>query len=743
MPRKKTDKLFFEAQVNKTGREWEVTIIGPKTPEHLLTVEGREYILSDNGRLYAVDAIEQSAGMWEGVKVYDDHQTEEEFQRRSGMRSPKNEWLGSLVSPRFVRDNGLPQLRAIFKVVEDGLAKKLKNAWDAGVLNTIGLSLNAFTEAGREVMSEGRAMQTVEGFSKILSVDLVGNPATAGGFVRLIAAEQEMKVMSDETNEDVPRMVDQDILSELVSKAVADAFAAKAEEAEDIEALADDEVIAAKAEKDTAVAEGKLQRMAAQAEKLQQEAAIARTSMRVDKLLAQAGLKKEFADVVEFNFEGKVATEEEIAKFIRMQKRAQAAYDPTGKVRTPGGSGVSVGMGQEDRFSAAIGHLLMGESVYRKLENNEDETVKERLLEDSGYQAWKNHGKEKTGYYRMSQLLYDYFDGNPLEGRVMEAASTATLTTAVKNTVNIMLANAYSQRELWWEPIVTTHEVDTIDDATLARVYGAATLSTVAEGGAYTELQLADEEETASFVKRGNYIGVTMELLMRDKISEVQRIPVKLANAWYNTQADLVSNVFTVNSAAGPALSDSGALFNATATTSGGGHKNLLTTALSHAAFAAARLEMRKQTDDTLGTGRKLAISPRYLLVPVDLEQTAWEIRNSELFPGADFDAAGGGAQTSNFLRNMFDIIVVPPWTDATNWALVGDPALYPAIHLIYPRGQRVPQIFSADNESTGAMFTNDELRFKVRLMTYRFSATYDCAPVSDFRPLHKSNVAG
>ena len=43
--------------------------------------------------------------------------------------------------------------------------------------------------------------------------------------------------------------------------------------------------------------------------------------------------------------------------------------------------------------------------------------------------------------------------------------------------------------------------------------------------------------------------------------------------------------------------------------------------------------------------------------------------------------------------------------------------------------------------ETSGAMFTNDELRFKARLMTYRFSSTYDCAPVSDFRPMHKSNV--
>jgi len=38
-------------------------------------------------------------------------------------------------------------------------------------------------------------------------------------------------------------------------------------------------------------------------------------------------------------------------------------------------------------------------------------------------------------------------------------------------------------------------------------------------------------------------------------------------------------------------------------------------------------------------------------------------------------------------------------------------------------------------------MFTNDELRFKVRQFGFRYSATYDCAPVADFRPLYKANV--
>jgi hypothetical protein len=216
-----------------------------------------------------------------------------------------------------------------------------------------------------------------------------------------------------------------------------------------------------------------------------------------------------------------------------------------------------------------------------------------------------------------------------------------------------------------------------------------------------------------------------------------------LADTWFNTQSDLVSAVFTTNSDTGPVLGTTGALFNATATTSAGGHANLLTTGLSHAQYSTVRTAMRKQTDQALGVGRKLLLTPRYLLVPVDLEVTALDIRNSELVRDADFDsgAAGSGAQTKNHFRDSFDVIVVPTWTDTNNWAVVADPNIAPAIWLIYPRGQRTPQIFSADGETGGAMFTNDELRFKVRLMTYRFSSTYDCAPVSDFRPLHKSNV--
>ena len=48
---------------------------------------GAKYIHSKNGRLYRLDALRESAPEWEGVKVYDNHLTDEEFNERAGMRS--------------------------------------------------------------------------------------------------------------------------------------------------------------------------------------------------------------------------------------------------------------------------------------------------------------------------------------------------------------------------------------------------------------------------------------------------------------------------------------------------------------------------------------------------------------------------------------------------------------------------------------------------------------------------------
>jgi hypothetical protein len=444
-----SEQIILEATIEKaaTGKEWEVTIIGAQGPGDLLTVDGKRYVRSDNGRLYDVDALRDSATMWEGVKVYDNHLTEEEFHRKQGMRSPATEWLGTIVKPRW--DEATSQLRGIFKVIETGLAAKLKAAHDQGILSTIGLSIDTFPIQGQDIYHEGQRLPVIGGFKMIRSVDLVAEPAAGGRFERLIAAKNIYKEndMSEETNEFA------DKISELENKvsALADALAAK--EADKLDKMTDQQVIDAKTDKDLAEGKLEIQRISDAVEKTQLEAAMARTELAIEHRLKAAKLPEKFEETVRSLFEGRVVETEEIDKVIANLKAAQASVDPSGKVRA-GGDAITVGIDSNDRMELEISRLLMGETDFRKLEHAEDETTRQRVHESQAYQSWLKAGKpDLPRYQRISSLIYDFHGGDPLIGnRAMEAATTATLTTAVKNTVNIMLANDYSQRELWFEP---------------------------------------------------------------------------------------------------------------------------------------------------------------------------------------------------------------------------------------------------------------------------------------------------
>lgn len=168
-----------------TGAAWEVTLIGATSPNAVVRRDGQEYIRSRNGRLYSCRALAESASNWNGVRVFDNHLTDAEFQERQGMRSVAKEWVGTIIKPRW--DETTRQLRGVFKVVDTTLREKLLEAHKHGVLSTVGLSIDTLPVMGRAVV-EGRAVDIITGFQKIFSVDLVAEPAAGGGFNRLIAS---------------------------------------------------------------------------------------------------------------------------------------------------------------------------------------------------------------------------------------------------------------------------------------------------------------------------------------------------------------------------------------------------------------------------------------------------------------------------------------------------------------------------------------------------------------------------
>ncbi len=332
-----------------------------------------------------------------------------------------------------------------------------------------------------------------------------------------------------------------------------------------------------------------------------------------------------------------------------------------------------------------------------------------------------------SGDYEMSGLFQPE--------RVMFAnANSSTMAALVANALNKRLASEFQAYPQWWLPLVTVEDFNSLQEVRWVTLGGVGELPTVAEGAAYTELTWDDKTETASFVKKGGYLGISLEAIDKDDVGRLRAAPRALAQAAWLTLSKAIAGIFTSNSGAGPAMSDGLALFHNT-------HANLGSTALSLAAFKDARLAMRKQTE--LNSSERLGAltAPKYLLVPPDLEITALQVLASEWdytyalsnAPAAPVNPLAEGDSLSarmNAARGR--VIVVDLWTDTNDWAAAADPRLYPSIGLGFRYG-RAPEIFSVASPTAGLMFSNDTMPIKARFF-------FAVGP-TDWKGLYKANV--
>ena len=312
-------------------------------------------------------------------------------------------------------------------------------------------------------------------------------------------------------------------------------------------------------------------------------------------------------------------------------------------------------------------------------------------------------------YVTGDEEMRGFFDG---ERAQFANATSTTLNSLVKNALNKYVQQYFADAYLWWENIAHIVEFGNLQDPTWITLGGFGDLPTVAEGGVYTELSIGDSEETSAWLKKGGFIGITLEAIDKDDTGRIAQIPRNLAISAYRTLSAAVANIFTQASGAGPTLSDGLALFHAT-------HANLATTALSASAWEAAIQAMYKQAE--LTSGRRLGARPERLIVPVELEATASQV-------------VGSDVMDSNLQRNIrkgsAQVVTCPEFTDANDWAAVADPMKNPAIGIGFRFG-RTPEVFS--DPGGQRMFTNDQLDLKARF--------FFTVGVIDYRAVLKRNV--
>jgi hypothetical protein len=343
-----------------------------------------------------------------------------------------------------------------------------------------------------------------------------------------------------------------------------------------------------------------------------------------------------------------------------------------------------------------------------------------------------------TGIRELYHMLSgDYEMSGMYQGERVQLANvnSSTMANMVANVLNKRVAQEFQNYPLWWTPIVNEEDFQSLQNIQWTLLGGVGELPTVAEGATYTELTWDDSKETGTFVKKGGYLGLTLEAIDKDETGRLRGAPRALAQAAWLTLSKSISSVFTQASGAGPNLADGTALFAA-------GRGNLGTTALSMTTWNTARLAMRKFAE--LNSGERLGglVVPKYLLVPPDLEATAIQVIATEfdytyalsngVAAPVNINAEGEGF-SARLAAARSRVIVVDLWTDTNDWAAVCDPRLYPTIGVGYRYG-RQPEVFSLASPTAGLMFTNDTLPVKVRFF-------YAVAPI-DWRGMYKANVA-
>ena len=276
--------------------------------------------------------------------------------------------------------------------------------------------------------------------------------------------------------------------------------------------------------------------------------------------------------------------------------------------------------------------------------------------------------------------------------------TTGVLNHALLNSMTKRLVQDYRGQEQRWRAFCSVTPLANFKSQDRVRLHDFSSLSTVAEGAAYTNLAWDDSREAYAPAKRGNLVVITREAILNDDLRAIRRIPQKLSRAAAITINEFVYGLFTGN----PTMADGTKVFDDGVQTS---HANRGTAVLSSTALQAAITSMMKQTDTA---GKRLNLKPRYLLVPADLLFTALTIVNSTLTPGtANNDA--------NVLKGAVEPIPVAQFTDATDWYLVCDPQDIESIEIGFVGGKEEPELLYQDAPLLGQVFTNDQIAYKVR----------------------------
>lgn len=636
---------------------------------------------SGNGNYYPDAVLRDAVRLIEGARCFEKSDAEHSAAGKGGVvpgKSVRN-LIGALRNVRFIEgatpDSG--EIHADLHLIQpDGdMAVRVREAHARGLSGLFGFSIDADAKA-KVVTRGGRKVRQATQFTKVHSVDLIVEPGAGGALLRITEAQ--------ESQEDADMSLRQRMIEAIAAHNPAfDGAAATDEQIE----TAYQAAITANAR----VTEAQGASAAALAEvRLVECRIVARDIIGAAKLPAPA-------------------KEKLVARFIEAKSPFSAAD-------------VTKAIDDERAYLARFTESGKPVIHFDEVVQVEDRSVKIDAMLDNffagqeGVHSFKECYIEITGDRRVTGDLRDCDVSRMRESlgaRFLESLTSASWANTLGDSMTRRMLAEYAQlTDLQaWRRIATAVPVNDFRTQERTRIGGYGNLPGVNQGAAYGALSSpTDEKASYAVTKRGGTEDVTLEMVRNDDVGAIRRIPGELSLAAANTLYEFVFDFIRTN----PTIYDTVALFHAT-------HNNLGTAALDATSFAAARLAMISQT--RAGSGKKLASGPATVLVPFELQEAAFNlfVRNQNL--------------DKSFVQTINpEVIAVPYWTDANDWACVADPRRIPTIEIGFLDGREEPELFVQDAPNVGSLFSNDKITYKIRHI-------YSGA-VMDYRGLRKNVVA-
>lgn len=426
--------------------------------------------------------------------------------------------------------------------------------------------------------------------------------------------------------------------------------------------------------------------------------------------IVRSGLPVPLQDNIRKAFTGRLFTEAELSGFIKDTKDTYAKLFSN----TPQRIFVEAGQDRLDKIKAGLLGLFLEGSPSKPT----PEEMKKYLGDIPPMHSMREAYVMLTGDEKFTGKKQGSM-------RFTEAITTADFDQVCADVMNQSLVRDYGLTGLdTWRPFTDIVPLSDFRTVHRMRYGGYGLLPTVLERAAYPPLTSpTDEEATYAPTKKGGTEEITLEMIRDDKVGAIRRIPSKLARA---AAYSLYYNIYyTILRPAGAyTIYDSVSLYNANHPCTGGAViTNTGTTALA-TGVDLARLAM-------LGFLEKnsripIGIRTGFVLVPPILESAAYTLLTVQQ---GSYPAA-----ITLLQKQGIQIVVVPCWTDPTDYATVARPEDCMGLELGFLDGKQEPELFVSDIPNTGSWFTNDAITYKIRHI-------WGLA-VTDFRSFYGQTVA-